>query len=167
MNYERIKSKAEKFQNALLETIRKRDLWDKQTKDLIYSILSTIKGHANLDMQVQKVPGGKNMEAVNLQFNKSSSGLVENAGHSTKVFVKYGGYIAFSQAYNGDIWVIMAYPYVEEFVSQKEHEVLDKVAPENITEDYIIDKVEHFLDRMTEWETGKFQTEAIGFKSNI
>ncbi|MDO8930075.1 MAG: hypothetical protein Q7W54_13955 [Bacteroidota bacterium] len=77
--------------------------------------------------------------------------------------MKKGGTIAFSQAYNGEVFVIIIYPFVDKFVSQAENKLLGKFKPETISEDFIVSKVSIFIDEMIKWEKSTYGN-SIGFK---
>lgn len=172
MDLSGIKDKAERFLGALQERDRKRALWNTHTKDLIFNTLSEIKASApKLEWAVQHVNGGRNLQAVNIQFYTRNSGIVIETGTHRTALIKHGGYITFSQAYNGDIFVILVYPYIEDHTSELPNELLDKISPDNITPDYVLQKVDYFLDKMIGWElstlkkdTDTISIEPIGFR---
>ena len=70
----------------------------------------------------------------------------------------------FSQAYNGDVLVLLLYPNIVEVDSFEEtQKTLAKVDPSKIDEDFIIQKVSEFLSDMTDWESSR-SSHAVGFK---
>lgn len=95
-------------------------------------------------------------------MNSTPSGIFQKTERGSRAFVKKGGVITFSQAYNGQIFVIIIYPNVEEFVGESEVNVLGRYKPEDITEEFIFAKVEKFLEEMTKWETS-ISSNRIGF----
>ena len=148
-----ILSKIVELEKALAQINQKRNEWIQSTKETIYSTLFEIKQVKKLDWQVQKVQIIKNSETVNLIFNKSASGIIQSNINGHKHFEKHGGGLFFAQSYNGNIFVFIEYPYVENLVGQIENKLLEKISPEKINKDYVIDKVSIFLDEMTKWES--------------
>ena len=139
------------YNNALDKIGENRKLWA-ATKELIYDTLTEIQKAGKLDWQVQKVEGLKNSEAVNIHFNKQASGLVRQDHKGIKSYIKYGGALIFTQAYNGSVFVMITYPYVDELVGQVTDKVLEKVSPNDITKEFVETQALRFLEEMTSWE---------------
>jgi hypothetical protein len=161
---EQIKEKIEAYKGALRKIQENRNLWSNKVKQLIYDTLIEVKKVNDLDWQVQKLEMLKNLEAVNIHFNKQASGLIETDGRSIKNHTKYGGALIFSQAYNGQVFIIYRYPYVEDWVEQLDNKLISKELPENISRQFILQEVGKFLDEMIVWETSRTNTK-IGFLS--
>ena len=85
-------------------------------------------------------------------------------GSNISVATKYGGYLCFAQSYNGNIYVFIIYPYVEEYVGQMENKLLATHEPIEFTTDLIIGYFEKFINEMVEWEIQ--DRNPIGFKLN-
>ena len=67
--------------------------------------------------------------------------------------MKIGGrFLNFSQLYNGDIVVIIGFPYVVELMEEINPLEIGKFHPSLITEEFIYDKVGIFLNKMIQWE---------------
>ncbi len=62
--------------------------------------------------------------------------------------------------------MIITYPYVEEWITQREAEVIATVTPEDITEDFVCLQVEKFLDEMIKWQSHIQKYTPMGFRSN-
>ncbi len=154
------------YQGSIDEIQKRRATWNQSTKDLIYKVLTEIKIIKNLNWHVQKEEDTNNMQTVNLIFNKSHSDIVQSTGNSSKAFTKCGGGLFFSQAYNGNIFVFIEYPYVESWVSQMKILGIEKVSPEKITEEYIKNQVVRFLEEMTKWEQSTSKKNPLGYKTN-
>jgi len=164
-NMELIKNKIEAYKSSLDQIQENRNLWSNTTKKLVYDTLMEIKTTSGLDLQVQKVDMLKNLEAVNIHFNRQASGFTETNGNSITNHIKHGGALIFSQAYNGQIFVIYSYPFIEGWVSQLVNKAVAKVLPSNINEEFIFREVEKFLDEMNNWETSNMSSRR-GFDVN-
>jgi hypothetical protein len=154
--------KVGKYKEALAQIAENRKLWKDKTKDLIYDTLVACKSGTDLDWQVQKVERIENLQAVNIHFNKQPSGFVEHTNSGVKAHVKKGAALCFSQAYNGQIFIIYSYPHVDEWVEQLADKTVEKMAPSVLTEDFIVSHLGKFLTEMTFWESSNMSTR-IGF----
>ena len=155
----KLKEAFEKYTESINKTNERRQLWKSETKGKIYDVLKLIEKNFKFDWHVQRLEDIENYETINISCNSKSSGLKETVRElgtenikSSKVFVKYGGYLAFSQSYNGKINVFMKFPYIEEWVQEMNVEVFDTIEPVQITEELISDFVIKFLDKLSKWE---------------
>jgi len=153
----------EKYNNALDKIEERRLLWNSEIKSKIINYLSIIQKTYGLDWQVQRIENLKNYQTINISFNTTSSGIVEINDNDSdekgwRKFVKYGGYLAYSQLYHGKISVFIGYPYIDEWVEQMENKFINLYDPNEINEDLIENHVITFLDDMAEWE-GTFKVE--------
>jgi len=69
-----------------------------------------------------------------------------------KAYIKWGGALAFSQAYNCEVHTLITYPYVDEVVAQNKHTLLIRMEPGKITDEFIYARVYDFLGEMLNWE---------------
>ena len=137
------------------EDINERRLnWTHTTRDRIRLLLEAIKGQSGLpDLSIQVIAGNTNGEGVNIGFKPANSGIVESAGQQTKALTKHGGRLCFSQGYNGKVFVIILYPYVEDRVGQLENKVIGHHDPREIDENFVVSAFEQFMAEMTAWES--------------
>jgi hypothetical protein len=142
----------------------RRAYWTSNTRQLLLDTLNNIRKESKLDMQVQDVNAGANQQAVNIRFNHSSSGMQYKDGNSSGVKTKYGGALIFTQAYNGDIFVIITFPSVEDHVSELPSKLVERIAPQKIDGSCIMKHFVGFLDIMTKWEMSDTPSKKIGFK---
>lgn len=103
MKLEDLEANVKAYETVLKEIDRKRELWQTETKSLIKNTLDEIKNLYKLYWHVQVLDITKNSEGVNITFGKTPSGIFEQTERRSKMYVKNGGTIVFSQAYNGDI----------------------------------------------------------------
>lgn len=79
----------------------RRSLWNNYVRDKIKATLELIKKESKIpDMSVQDMSICKNVQTINIGFNKSNSGIIETVGSKVKVHAKHGGTLCFSQSYN-------------------------------------------------------------------
>src|ERR1035437_1161224 len=124
----------EKYKSALNKIEERRLLWNSDIKSKTINCLSKIQQTYGLDWQVQRIENLKNYQTINISFNTRSSGIVEindegTNKNSIKKFVKYGGYLAYSQLYHGKISVFIGYPYIDEWVEQMETTFINVYEP--------------------------------------
>jgi hypothetical protein len=163
MNLENLKPKIDELLTTFDIIKQNRECWQTKTKSLLTEILTKITTEYPIGWQVQILDWTKNSEGVNITFNPKPSGISEMTDKSAKSYIKEGGTIAFSQAYNGEVFVIIFYPFVDKFVTQTENKLIGKFKPETITEDFINSKVSIFIDEMIKWEKSTYGN-SIGFK---
>lgn len=168
-NHEKIKDAFEKYTKRLDKTSERRELWKNKTKEKIICTLELIQSHFKFDWHVQKLEDIENYQTINISCNSKSSGMIETerdfeTGKVTKVksYIKYGGYLAFGQSYNGMINVFIKYPYIEEWVKEMNVEVLDTIEPSKLSEEVISQFAIQFLNKLSTWE-GTDRT-PLGFK---
>lgn len=165
MTIENLSESVENFKNELLRIKSRREQWANVTKPLLKDTLRNIKTKFDLDWNTYVIDATTNSEGVNITFGNSSSGIYERTDRGMKSYRKRGGTLAFSQAYNGDIFIIIIYPSIDELVVPVENQTLVlKVEPEKIDESFIYEQVANFLTEMTLWESSSAYN-PIGFSS--
>ena len=164
MKLEDLQKDVQNYKKAILEIDRKRTKWNAVTKDFILKVITKIKNSYDLDWSVFVLETTKNVEGINLVFGNSFSGVYSENDNGTRSYSRTGGNLLFSQAYNGDVLVLLLYPNIVEVDSFEEtQKTLAKVDPSKIDEDFIIQKVSEFLSDMTDWESSR-SSHAVGFK---
>lgn len=165
MTLDDLKEKVLDYENSLKKIKDNRKYWQERTKPLLINTLGKIKDTYPLDWSVQVLDERKNLEAVNITFNNSSSGIMIEENNYSKIYNKLPGTIVFSQIVNGNVIVNIVYPYIEDLVSDKPYKLLEIISPELITEKYIFEKVSHFLKEITNWENSNKET-TLGYVKN-
>ena len=163
MEIDDLNSKVDEFLQAQINIKNKREIWTAQTKPLLIQTLGVIKENYHLDWHIQILDDIQNSEGVNLTFGHSPSGFKEITKTTMRSFVKRGGTIVFSQAYNGDIFVVIMYPYIEDFVTEAENKLIGRFDPSAINEGFIVENVSKFIDEMIKWEKSTSYNR-VGFK---
>jgi len=150
---EEIKTQVNEYFTVLKEITEKRLLWESSTKDRLWDTLTNVVKSTSIRGEVrflgEKI---KNSEGIQLFLSDSPSGISETTNSGGKLFVKRGGFLNFSQLYNGDIVVIIGFPYVVELMEEINPLEIGKFHPSLITEEFIYDKVGIFLNKMIQWE---------------
>lgn len=165
MNLNNLTDKIESYNKSIQSIEIKRQEWNLNVRQLIYDTLNKITTQYPLDWCVAIVEIRKNSESVVLSFNSKPSGIIESTKNEAKSFMSYGGKLCFQQCHNGDILIILKYPYVEDVAYPNlESKLLKQVIPSNINEELIINQVSHFLDEITFWQT--CVDNQIGFAHN-
>lgn len=164
MKIEDLKEDVENYDNAILEIERKRTLWSSETKAFIFKALTKIKNMYDLDWNVFVIETTKNVEGVNLAFGNSFNSVYSENKNGTRSYSQTGGNLLFSQAYNGEVLVLILFPSIVEVDSFEESQsTLAKVDPSKIDDEFIIQKVSEFLSEMTNWESSR-SSHVVGFK---
>lgn len=164
MKIEDLRKEVDNFKVALQEIVRKRNQWEYETKNKIIETLKAVQQEFDLDWSVFVLEPTRNMEGVNLTFGNSFSGVYTESENGTKNYAKTGGSLVFSQAYNGDVFILLMYPNIDGLLDKTEPEkMLGKFDPVKIDEVFIYQKVSEFLIEMTDWESSK-SSHAVGFK---
>lgn len=145
MEMENLTEYVAKFKNELELIKSKREQWTNVTKPMLKETLKSIKATYDLDWNTYAMEGTTNSEGVNLTFGNSHSGLMERTQKGVRSFVKRGGTLVFSQSYNGDVFIIILYPSVDDLVVPVEpQKLLMKVPPERIDESFVYEQVASF-----------------------
>lgn len=163
MNTEAVKTKLQNYQNALAAVNQYRDDWAK-AKDLIFSCLNEIKSTFGLNVKIDIEDKVEGMEFIYFGFGQRSSGLFEVYEKTKLPVIKDGGYLFYTQLYNGKISVLVTVPTIEKYMEALEPKSLEVLRPDELTREKIIGHVISFLDEMTAWEDRDFEHHEIGFK---
>jgi hypothetical protein len=78
--------------------------------------------------------------------------------------MKEGGFLFYTQIYNGKVSVWISLPVIENFVEQQAPAPLDIYEPSEIKEDLIVRHVAEFLKTMALWEDQDMEHHEIGYK---
>lgn len=107
-----------------------------------------------------------NRESVFLSMPNMPSGIFDKVNNSH--YTRYGGYLQFAQTLNGQIAVLVWYPYVEKITTRKPTETINTLSPNQFNDPVIDEFVEAFIGKMVEWfqvdEEKLPVIEPIGFK---
>lgn len=164
MSLEKIKGKIDIYKQALNDVNERRKYWVENTKELLQKTLRSIAKDFDIGWHSQTLDERSNYETINLTFGKLGSGIIERTEKRTRAFIKDGGTLVFCQTHIGTVAVIIMYPSIEELVfSIEKNKLIKEVSPQEVTEEFIYEQVEKFLDEMTKWEKSS-PYDKIGFK---
>ncbi|MCO4813956.1 MAG: hypothetical protein KC454_04550 [Flavobacteriales bacterium] len=165
MKLEDLKDDVVSYKRTQEEIKTKRELWHTHTKNLISETLRKITKTYELDWDVLIVESTRNQEGVNLTFGNSFNSIYNLDEAGKRNYAKTGGNLVFTQAYNGDVFIILLSPNINEYEStQDSQKILGKVNPAKIDENLIVHHVSLFLTELAEWENIK-STSVVGFKN--
>ena len=163
MKIEDLKTKIDSYKESqeLIENNRKT--WQEKTKVLLLETLNKIKDSYPINWHIQNFKWKENLEVVNITFGPTPSGIMDINEKLSKPYMKRGGTLAFSQAIDGDVYVIIVYPSIEDILSDSGNKIIGKYSPNLISESFIIEKVSKFIDEIVIWEKSSYGN-PIGFK---
>src|SRR5260221_4103572 len=107
-----INIKVSKFKTVISGINKKRDLWQSDTKPLLIKVLNQVRDGVELDLIVQVLEERINHESVHIQFKSKPSGISEKNGKGLKAYIKWGGGLTFNQMYNGEVHILVTYPFI-------------------------------------------------------
>jgi len=148
---------------------KKRALWNESVKQLLIDTISNIVSTHSIGWSMELMGSSTNVEGVTLTFGDIIIGveptinepIAENV--EVKYYTKHEGTLAFSQAYNGDIFIIIVFPTIEEIINPRDTQKLEmRVDPSRITAEFIEHQVANFLDEIVKWESSPLYND-IGF----
>jgi len=158
-----LKDSVENFKSEMRKKEGKRELWVTSTKKILMDTLAKIKETYPLGWDVHEMDKAENTDGYIISFADTSIDIAGSDTENTKSYTKRGGTLAFTQAYNGDVFVIIVFPIIDELVLAKEpQKVVLRVTPNKITEEFIHMQVANFLDEMVQWESSSLYND-IGF----
>lgn len=155
---------------------KKRALWNESVKQLLIDTISKIVSTHTIGWSMELMGSSTNVEGVTLTFGDivigveptineptSENAAVNAENVEVKYYTKHEGTLAFSQAYNGDIFIIIVYPTIEEIINPRDTQKLEmRIDPSKITPEFIEHQVANFLDEIVKWESSPLYND-IGF----
>lgn len=164
MNLEDLKSQLSIYRNAVNTAKQYRADWKDGVREQIINTLTKIVEETKMNAEVKKEDKMDGMQLVYLAFKKRESGISEHFEDTTRPYMKEGGYLFYTQIYNGKISVFISLPTIENFIDRKPPKPLGVFDPSDITEAIIVDHVTKFLKEMAMWEDNDLEHQEIGFK---
>ena len=152
---DKIKHAFEDYKAILGQIDARRSFWTQEIHKRIKDTLTEIKDSLKMDCTLQDLQLYKNYSAINLHFNFKPSGIEPlHRGEKFEGYTKEGGYLAFSQSYNGIIFVIIGFPKIKGIIFNEKEPIkrLDYVEPASLTVEKIHEYVILFLKTLSEYE---------------
>jgi hypothetical protein len=164
MNIEDLKTGLSIYQKAVSNANSYRKEWKAGTKNLVFDTLTKIVQITGMGAEVRKEEKLDGMEMVFLVFKKRESGIFEHFEDTVRPYMKEGGYLFYTQIYNGKISIFISLPVIENFIERTKPKPVGIFEPAELTEEIIIDHVSQFLKEMASWEDNDLQHQEIGYK---
>lgn len=143
-----LKKSVSDYVNSLEKVLEKRKQWRDFTLPLLLKTLNEIQADFDIGWTVQQLDWLMNNSAINITFNTFPASMIEKMnGASDFEFIK-GAALVFSQKYNGDIAVFIVYPADLEPITEGDINEIGSFNPNEINENFITNKVAHFLDKI-------------------
>ena len=162
MKIEHLEERIQDYQDSIKTVVDKRLLWKKEIKVLLKRTLGDVVKRYNIGWKVQELSWIHNNEAVNITFDSFPAQLIDCTNLIPAYQFLPGGALIFSQTYSGDIAVIMLFPEVEGTASENAMLEFGVLRPGEITEKFIIEKVDEFLKEIIQWEVPE-ERKKVGF----
>jgi hypothetical protein len=140
------------YKKSIEIVIEKKLLWNTKTKSLLLKVLNKITSNYDIGWRVQELNWISTNEAINITFDSFPSELLSITNKIPEYQFIKGAALVFSQAYNGDIYILILFPIVENISIEKSSIDLGIYNPTKISEELIVEKVDEFLKEMIEWE---------------
>lgn len=148
---DKIKTALEEYCHVIEAVKQRQNDWNTSTKAEIVRVLSSISDDLK-PLKVVEDGSPRNFDTVCLGFPPSRTNIVLRQGAGAKGLTRFGGYLSYSQVFNGKILVGISYPYVEDLQDATPNKGLALLDPSEITEEMILEHVDTFLREITEAE---------------
>ncbi len=152
MKIEHLEERITDYRNSIKTVVDKRILWKNTTKNILLKTLQGIVKQFDIGWKVQELSWIRNNEAVNITFDSFPPEMIDCTNLIPAYQFLPGGALIFSQSYNGDIYVFMLFPEIDNTPQENNLVELGQYTPEMITEKLIVEKVDEFLKEMIRWE---------------
>ncbi|QXP58358.1 hypothetical protein [Olleya sp. HaHaR_3_96] len=152
MTIEHLEERVLDYKKSIEIVVAKKMLWKTTTKDLLVNTLSSIVNQYSIGWNMQQLRWINNNEAVNITFESFPTELINSTNKIPAYQFIPGAALVFSQSYNGDVFVFILFPIVENMPIENSTIDLGILSPKEITEKLIIEKVDEFLKEMIKWE---------------
>lgn len=143
-----LKKSVSDYVNSLEKVLEKRKQWRDFTLPLLLKTLNEIQVNFDIGWKVQQLDWLMNNSAINITFNTFPASLIDKLNVSDEFEFIKGAALVFSQKYNGDIAVFIVYPADLEPITEGEINEIGSFNPNEINENFITNKVAHFLDKI-------------------
>ena len=152
MKIEHLEGRVLDYKKSIETVVEKKMLWKTKIKDLIVNTLTTIINQYDIGWNIQELNWINNNAAVNITFDSFPPELIKYTNKIPAYQFIQGAALVFSQSYNGDVFVFILFPVVENMPIENNSIDLGILDPKEINEKLIIEKVDEFLKEMIKWE---------------
>lgn len=166
MHLNDVRHQLKTYRTTLAEINQNRTAWEK-SKLLISNTLVNMIQELEMNAEVEKEEKTEGLEFVYLKFGSRESGIAARSGKAKRDFMKDGGYLYYTQLYNGKISVWISTPVIENFTECPPIKPFKIYAPAELKEADIIQDVAIFLKVMTNWEVNSIEHHKMSYKHAI
>jgi len=152
MKIEHLEERVLDYKKSIETVVEKKTLWKTKTKDLLVNTLTTIVNQYEIGWNIQELNWINNNAAVNITFDSFPSELINCTNKIPAYQFIPGAALVFSQSYNGDVFVFVLFPIIENMPIENNTIDLGILDPKEINEKLIVEKVDEFLKEMIKWE---------------
>ncbi len=152
MKIAHLEERVSDYKDSIKTVVDKRMLWKNTTKDILLKTLRSIAKQYDIGWKAQELSWIRNNEAVNITFDSFPPEMIDCTNLIPAYQFLPGGALIFSQSYNGDIYIFMLFPEIDNAPQESNLVELGQYTPEMITEKLIVEKVDEFLKEMIRWE---------------
>lgn len=164
MKIEHLEERINDYRASIERVVEKKNLWTKTTKPLLLKVLQQAIEIYNIGWRVQELNWIHNNEAINITFDSFPPELIERTNQIPTFQFYQGGALIFSQTYNGDVYVFIAFPVLQNSPTENNMIEIGFFSPKKITEKFIVEKIDEFLKEMINWEL-PMNKHKIGYQS--
>lgn len=166
MKIEYLEERVKAYHTSLNRILEKRKDWNERCKPLLLETLELICTTYPIGWEKQHLHWLDSAESVNITIISLPSGFQKEFLPESDTGFITGSALVFTQAPQGDVWVFMAFPASGAGNTEPYTEDLGYFAPQQFTEEFVIELADGFLKRLMEWES-PHRIKSIGFtKSN-
>ena len=152
MKIEHLEERILDYKASIETVVSKKIKWSEHAKPLLLKTLKTIAEIHAIGWKVQELNWIHNSEAINISFESFPEELMDCTNLIPTFQFIPGGALVFSQTYNGDVYVFVLFPEIDGMPIENNMIEFGLMAPSEISEKIIIEKVDEFLKEMIQWE---------------
>lgn len=158
MTIEHLNERIGDYKISIETVVEKKIIWKTKTKTLLVDTLKTIVEKYVIGWHVQELNWIHNNEAVNITFDSFPPELIEKTNQIPTYQFIQGAALVFSQSYNGNVYIFILFPLVDNITVEESSIDLGIQNPKDIDEKFIIEKVDEFIKEMIKWEVPTVKT---------
>lgn len=158
MTIEHLTERIGDYKISIETVVEKKIIWKTKTKNLLVDTLKAIAEKYIIGWHVQELNWIHNNEAVNITFDSFPPELIEKTNQIPTYQFIQGAALVFSQSYNGNVYIFILFPLVDNITVEESSIDLGIQNPKDIDEKFIIEKVDEFIKEMIKWEVPTVKT---------
>lgn len=123
-----------------------------EIRKIILAALNDVKKIVTIDLEIEIEPNTEYGENIILKIPPESSGISKLGGKEGETYNREGAKIVFNQIYSNGSEVSFRMSHVEGLTEAPKTELKDKTPRQQISREYIIEKVLAFLEEVVDYE---------------